>query len=130
MLNASNAGEEESIAKGYHSGIRGMLGHRGANGSWTTPNELEEGKLMKEEDEQQQDDDEFQMMAPDYTPSAKPNRSIVHSRATSPNPDPKRNRNSDLVHDSVLGDLSLEGQNLNSNSNGYPARTRTPRLED
>jgi hypothetical protein len=34
MLNASIAGEEDSIAKGYHSGIRGMLGHRGANGTW------------------------------------------------------------------------------------------------
>ncbi|EFP88983.2 Aureobasidin resistance protein Aur1 [Puccinia graminis f. sp. tritici] len=35
MLNASIAGEEDSIAKGYHSGIRGMLGHRGANGTWS-----------------------------------------------------------------------------------------------
>ncbi|KAI8444290.1 hypothetical protein BY996DRAFT_6806889 [Phakopsora pachyrhizi] len=34
MLSASIAGEEESIAKGYHTGIRGMLGHRGANGTW------------------------------------------------------------------------------------------------
>lgn len=39
MLNASNAGEEESIAKGYHSGIRGMIGHKGANGSWTNLNQ-------------------------------------------------------------------------------------------
>lgn len=35
MMNASIAGEEDSIAKGYHSGIRGMLGHKGANGTWS-----------------------------------------------------------------------------------------------
>ncbi|KAH9815782.1 hypothetical protein DFH28DRAFT_1163218 [Melampsora americana] len=39
MLNASNAGEEESIAKGYHSGLRGMIGHKGANGSWINLNQ-------------------------------------------------------------------------------------------
>ncbi|POV94747.1 hypothetical protein PSTT_16687, partial [Puccinia striiformis] len=36
MINASIAGEEDSIAKGYHSGIRGMLGHRGVNGTWSS----------------------------------------------------------------------------------------------
>lgn len=38
MLNAYIGGEEDSIAKGYHSGIRGMIGHKGVNGTWTSEN--------------------------------------------------------------------------------------------
>lgn len=40
MLNATAAGESDSLAKGYETGVRGMLGHRGATGLWTSQTDL------------------------------------------------------------------------------------------
>lgn len=56
MLNASIAGEEDSIAKGYHSGIRGMLGHKGANGTWSR---MRHGNEYDEEAEDIEFDNQF-----------------------------------------------------------------------
>lgn len=146
MLNASNAGEEESIAKGYHTGIRGMLGHKGANGSWTTtPGQAGEPTSSTTYHLDQEDVDKMESgslylnsdvdlgipMVTTYRSPSKTSLTMVHSRAPSPVP------GSHLGRSGPSGEADVSFESVGFGSVNGPgsmveptlARARTTRLD-